>query len=60
MIEVMLSVYKCAWHRVRIQYIHLKSITIVIIIMIIIIFSLFLKPYPWHMEFPRLGVQSEL
>ena len=24
------------------------------------LFSVFLEPYPWHMEVPRLGVKSEL
>ena len=37
-----------------------NGIIIIIIIIIIIVFLLFLGLLPWHMEVPRLGVESEL
>ena len=37
-----------------------KSIIIIIIIIVIIVFLSLLGPHPWHMEVPRIGVQSEL
>ena len=40
------------------QYECACSLTLLPIIIIIII--CFLGPYPWHMEVPRLGVESEL
>ena len=37
-----------------------KRISFIIIIIIIIIILLFLRLHMWHMEVPRLGVESEL
>ena len=35
------------------------SITIFVVV-VVVVFLRFLEPHPWHMEVPRLGVESEL
>ena len=36
------------------------SITIFVVVVVVVVFLRFLEPHPWHMEVPRLGVESEL
>ena len=31
-----------------------------VIVVVVVVISVFLRPHLWHMEVPRLGVESEL